>query len=220
MDTPVGTVAASCRGFLASSKFDVKLHGVAAHAGLAPEQGRNALAAAATATLQLLEIPARANGLCRVNVGTLRAGSGRNVIPAEAAMQVETRGATTEINIFAETEAKHICEAAAEQYGCTCETAFMGSAGTAVCDAPLVEKVREILPHVDGVETMLRSVELAIGEDITTLMAAVQAHGGQATELVVGMPLPSPHHNGHFDVDERVLGIGARCLAALALQTR
>ena len=57
----------------------------------------------------------------------------------------------------------------------------------------------------------------AIGEDITTLMAAVQAHGGQATELVVGMPLPAPHHNGGFDVDERVLGIGARCLAALAL---
>ena len=219
MDTPVGTVAASCRGFLASSKFDVTFHGVAAHAGLAPEQGRNALAAAATATLQMLDIPARADGLCRVNVGTLHAGSGRNVIPAEAVMQVETRGATTEIDAFAKTEAKRICQAAAKQYGCTCETAFMGSAGTAVCDEPLVEQVLRILPDVEGVETVLPEVELAIGEDITTLMAAVQAHGGQATELVVGMPLPAPHHNGRFDIDERVLGIGARSLAALALQT-
>lgn len=218
MDTPVGTVAASCCGFLASSKFDVKFHGVAAHAGLAPEQGRNALAAAATAALQLLEIPSRADGLCRVNVGTLRAGSGRNVIPAEAVMQVETRGATTEINTFAETEAKRICQAAAEQYGCTCETTFMGSAGTAVCDALLMEQALRILPEVEGVEMVLSEVELAIGEDITTLMAAVQAHGGQATEVVVGMPLPAPHHNGRFDIDERVLGIGARCLVALALQ--
>ena len=220
MDTPVGTVAASCRGFLASSKFDVTFHGVAAHAGLAPEQGRNALAAAATATLQLLDIPARTDGLCRVNVGTLRAGTGRNVIPAEAVMQVETRGATTEINSFAEAEAKRICQAAAEQCGCTCETTFMGSAGTAVCDAPLVEQALQILPAVEGVETVLPEVELAIGEDITTLMTAVQACGGQATELVVGMPLPAPHHNGRFDVDERVLGIGARSLAALALQAR
>ena len=95
----------------------------------------------------------------------------------------------------------------------------MGSAGTAVCDEPLVEQVLRILPDVEGVETVLPEVELAIGEDITTLMAAVQAHGGQATELVVGMPLPAPHHNGRFDIDERVLGIGARSLAALALQT-
>ncbi len=220
MDAPVGTVAASCRGFLASSKFDVTFHGVAAHAALAPEQGRNALAAAATAALQLLDIPSRVDGVCRVNVGALHAGTGRNVIPAEAVMQVETRGATTEINAVAETEAKRICQAVAEQYGCTCETAFMGSAGTAVCDAPLVEQVLRILPTVEGVETVLPEVELAIGEDVTTLMAAVQRHGGQATEVVVGMPLAAPHHNDRFDIDERVLGIGARSLAALALQGR
>ena len=218
MNAPVGTVAASCCGFLASSKFDVVFHGVAAHAGLAPEQGRNALAAAAKATLELLEIPSRAEGVCRVNVGTLHAGSGRNVIPAEAVMQVETRGATTEINAFAEAEAKRICQAAAEQYGCTCETAFMGSAGTAVCDAPLVEQALNILPAVEGVETVLPSVELTIGEDITTLMTAVQSHGGQTTELIAAMPLRAPHHNGRFDVDERVLGLGARALAAMVLR--
>lgn len=218
LDAPVGTVAASCRGFLASSKFDVAFHGVASHAGLAPERGRNALAAAAKAALELLEIPSRAEGVCRVNVGRLCAGSGRNVIPAEAVMQVETRGATTEINAFAEVEAKRICRAAAEQYGCTVETVFMGSAGTAVCDAPLVEQTLNILPAVEGVETVLPAVELAIGEDITTLMAAVQSHGGQATELIAAMPLRAPHHNGRFDVDERVVGIGARALAALALR--
>ena len=133
-------------------------------------------------------------------------------------MQVETRGATTEINAFAEAEAKRICEVAAKQYGCTCETVFMGSAGTAVCDVPLVEQAREILAHVAGVETVLPEVELSIGEDITTLMKTVQAHGGQATELIFGMPLPAPHHNGCFDIDERVLGLGTRCLAAMVLE--
>ena len=39
LDAPVGTVAASCGGFLASSKFDVMFHGRAAHAGLDPVPG-------------------------------------------------------------------------------------------------------------------------------------------------------------------------------------
>ena len=43
----VGTVAAGGHGFLASTKFDAMFHGVPSHAGAAPEQGRNALAAAA-----------------------------------------------------------------------------------------------------------------------------------------------------------------------------
>ena len=83
-DLPVGTVAASCTNFLSSTKFDAIFHGVPAHAGIAPEQGRNAMAAGAKAVLDLLDIPNRHEGLCRVNVGTFTAGSGRNVIPARA----------------------------------------------------------------------------------------------------------------------------------------
>ena len=59
MDTPTGTVAAGAEGFLASTKLDVFFHGVAAHAGLSPEKGRNALAAAARAALEMLELPAQ-----------------------------------------------------------------------------------------------------------------------------------------------------------------
>jgi len=217
MDAPVGTVAAGCSGFLASSKFDVTFHGVAAHAGLNPEQGRNALAAAAKATLDLLAIPPHSAGVSRVNVGTFHGGSGRNVIPAEAEIAVETRGATTEINGEVEAEAVRRCEAAAREYGCTCEVRFMGAAGSAVCDGPLVERAAEILAGVDGVREVLRDVRLNIGEDLTTIMRRVQARGGQATELILGMPLTAPHHNGAFDVDERVIGLGVRALTRLVL---
>lgn len=217
MDVPVGTVAAGCSGFLASSKFDVLFHGVAAHAGLNPEQGRNALAAAAKATLDILAIPPHPAGVSRVNVGTFHGGSGRNVIPAEAEIAVETRGATTEINSEIETEALRRCKAAAETYGCTCEVRFMGAAGSAVCDEALVERTAEILAGVEGVREVLRDVRLNIGEDLTTIMQRVQAWGGQATELIVGMPLTAPHHNGAFDVDERVIGIGTQVLTKLVL---
>ena len=38
-----------------------------------------------------------------------------------------------------------------------------------------------------------------------------------ATELVFCMPLKAPHHNGCFDVDEKVIPLAARIFAELVL---
>lgn len=214
----VGTVIAGGHGFLSSTKFDVTFRGVPAHAGASPELGRNAMAAAAAAVLHMLAIPRHHAGASRINVGTFHAGTGRNVIPAEAELTVETRGATGEINDYMESSALRVCRAAAEMYGCTCETRFMGAAGDVTCDRALVERIMPILREVDGVDEVRPDVDFGGGEDVTTMMRDVQAHGGQVTELVLGMPLTAPHHNSYFDMDERVLGVGARCFAALALE--
>jgi len=217
MDAPVGTVAVSCKGFLASTKFDAVFHGVSAHAALAPEKGRNALAAAASAALDMLAIPEHPDGVRRVNVGSFRSEGGRNIIPGRAELAVETRGETTAINADVEAAARACCQAAAEKYGCTCDIVFMGAAGSASCDQELAQRVGLALAEVDGVGQVLPEVTLNIGEDITTMMADIQARGGQATELIFGMPLSAPHHNERFDLDERLLAIGAKSLAAAAL---
>jgi aminobenzoyl-glutamate utilization protein A len=81
-------------GFLATSKFDAYFTGVSTHAGGTPEKGKNALLAAATATINLNAIPRHSEGATRINVGKLTAGTGRNVIPARAHMMIEIRGAT------------------------------------------------------------------------------------------------------------------------------
>lgn len=216
-DLPVGTVAASCMNFLSSTKFDAIFHGVPAHAGIAPEQGRNAMAAGAKAVLDLLDIPNRHDGLCRVNVGTFTAGSGRNVIPARAHLTVETRGETAELNAVVEDEAMTLCRAAADAYGCTLETQFMGAASDAVCDEALVQDTMAILKTVPGVKQILQSVPFGAGEDVTTMMRAVQRRGGQATELLLGMPLTAPHHNSRFDVAEEVIPLGVDVLVKFAM---
>ena len=217
-DLEAGTVAASCTGFLSSTKFDAVFHGVPAHAGIAPEQGRNAMAAGARAVLELLDIPNRHTGLCRVNVGTFRSGSGRNVIPARAHLTVETRGETPELNTAAEQEAMAACRGAAEHYGCTVETQFMGSAGGAECDAGLARRAAEILERTPGVHKVLPAISFGGGEDCTTLMRAVQRQGGRATYLLLGMALTAPHHSDRFDVDESVLELGARALEKLTME--
>ena len=213
----IGTVCTSGHGFLCSTKFDIAIHGVPSHAGAAPEAGCNALASAATAALNMLAIPRHHEGASRINIGTLRAGSGRNVIPGEAEMTVETRGKTVEINQFMYDSAIRVCKAAAEMYGCTMESRFMGSAGNVDCDPEAIALVRRVLEHTEGVTKIVDDVDFSGGEDVTTMMRDVQAHGGKVTEMIFCMPLKAPHHNDFFDVDERVIPLGARIFAGVAL---
>ena len=214
----VGTVVASGHGFLSSTKLDVAFHGVPSHAGASPEKGRNALAAAACAALNLLAISRTSEGASRINVGTLKAGTGRNVIPGEAEMTLETRGQTPAINAYMEEEARRVIRAAAEMYGCTHEVRFMGSAGDITCDPALVKRTVEILSGIEGVDEIIEDHYFGGGEDVTTMMRDVQEHGGLVTELVFGMPLTAPHHNSFFDVDERVILLAARVFASLAME--
>ena len=214
---PTGTVFAGTHGFLASTKFDVSFSGEAAHAGISPEKGKNAMAAAATAVLNMLAIPRHHEGTSRINVGTFHSGTGRNVIPAHAKLTVETRGGTTAINAYMEEAAKRVCSAAADMYECGCEIEFMGAAGNAACDAELVARSVDALSCVEGITQVVADVDFGGGEDITTMMQRVQENGGQATEMIFAMPLVAPHHNSYFDIDERIIGIGARSFAQLAL---
>ena len=214
---PVGRVAVSAKGFLSSTKLDAIFHGRSAHAGICPEEGRNALAAGARATLELLEIPQKVEKVCRVNVGTFHAGTGRNVIPDRAHLAIETRGETAQVNANAEEMARNVCAAAAEEYGCTVEFCLMGGAGGAACDDALARRAAAAAEQLEGVTEILYDVPFGGGEDVTTMMTAVQAQGGQATELVLCADHTAPHHNGSFEIDEGVIPLGVELLTRLAL---
>ena len=214
---PVGRVAVSARGFLSSTKLDAIFHGRSAHAGICPEEGRNALGAGARAALGLLDIPKEVPWFCRVNVGTFHAGTGRNVVPDLARLAIETRGETTQVNGKVEEIARNVCRTAAEEYGCTVEFRLMGGAGGAECDASLARRAAAAAKQVEGVTEILFDVPFGGGEDVTTMMAAVQARGGEATELVLCAGHTAPHHNGAFELDEAVIPLGAELLECLAL---
>lgn len=213
----LGAIAAGSHGFLASTKFDAHFKGIPAHAGASPEMGHNAVAAAACATLNLLAIPRHGGGSSRINVGTMRGGTGRNVIPEYAELTIETRGLTTEINEYMEKSAQRVCRSAADMYECEYSSSFMGAAQTAVCDKELVEKVSCAIGELESVKEITEDFDFSGGEDFTTMMNRVQSHGGKATETVIGTPLCGLHHNGKFDFDERALLIGAECFAKIAL---
>ena len=69
--------------------IDVTVHGKAAHAGMAPEQGISAVKAAARAVAKLPE--GRIDQETTANVGVIRGGEIRNGVPARAELQAECR---------------------------------------------------------------------------------------------------------------------------------
>ena len=218
-DLDDGDVTPGTYGSLATTKFDVKFTGLAAHAGGYPERGKNALLAAASAVLSLHAIARHSDGQSRINVGTLHAGTGRNVIPDEAVMQIEVRGETTDINSFVAKSAEDICRGAAAMHGCEVTMTRMGEAEGQRSDMALLERianvVRRDLPHLT-----VSSIENAKNwgsEDISIMMNRVQSHGGLATYMRVMTPMAGAQHTVKFDFDESVLARSVQVFCAAAM---
>ena len=99
---PDGTLAGARPG---SGNFAIVVHGRSAHAGRNPEDGRNALLAAADLALRLAAL--KRDGLS-VNPSRIEGGSPSNVVPDLAVLRVNLRPRTPEI----EVDAKQAIEAA------------------------------------------------------------------------------------------------------------
>ncbi|MEZ7196251.1 amidohydrolase [Pseudodesulfovibrio karagichevae] len=214
-----GQVVCGTGGFLSTTKFDVAFTGVAAHAGAALEQGRNALLAAANAALNLHAIPRHGQGASRVTVGVLNAGQGRNVVPPNALIKAETRGETSAINDCMFERAREVVAGAAKMYGVDAVLTEVGRSVSGESDPGLAARVRraaEAMNFFDPAEIIDR-MELRGSEDFALMLAEVQGRGGLGTYLMLGSDLAAGHHNARFDFDERCLAPGAALFAACVL---
>lgn len=205
-DNDPTAVIPGSHGSLATSKYDVIFRGKSSHAGGSPELGKNVMLAVGTAILNLYSIPRHSGGASRINVGTVVAGSGRNVIADEAKMEIEVRGETTEINKYVEDYALSILENAAKMHGCTCETKLMGAAYSLTSDQELMDRVRKVCEeHLHLPVSEVTSSRNGGSEDVSYMMHRVQEQGGQATFMRVLTKEAGPAHNRRFDFDEQVL---------------
>ena len=201
MNLPSGVFALNSKGYLATTKLDVKFTGTPSHAAASPESGRNALLAACTAALGLHDIAPHSEGDMRINVGTLNAGTGRNVIADNALMKIETRGETQNVADYVYSRALEVLKGSAMMYGVDVNITKAGEsiiangdkelaviAGEAVRELGIFERVYDVI-HVGGSE---EAVYMGLGSDIK-----------------------APHHNGRFDIDEGVMIMGIKALTAI-----
>jgi glutamate carboxypeptidase len=74
-------------------RFHLDVEGKAAHAGVAPQQGRNAIVELAHQILRLEDLQDITAGTT-INVGVIRGGTTTNVVPAHASAEIDVRVAT------------------------------------------------------------------------------------------------------------------------------
>ena len=207
-------ITSGIEGFAATRKFDAFFYGQSSHAGGSPQAGKNALLAASTAVLNLYAIPRHSGGLTRINVGKMTAGSGRNVIPAEAHLVIETRGGTSELSEYMYAQANRVLRAAAEMYDCRLEVRPMGAAESAGSDRELSERVEVAARTMGGIH-LLPSFKSGGSEDVTYMMQRVQANSGQAVSVGLGADVSGIRstdkdkhdqvlraHTSNYDIDE------------------
>lgn len=202
MSAKSGEIATNLYGYLCTTKLDVTFHGKPAHAGACPQEGRNALTAAANATVQMMGISRHSGGMTRINVGQLIAGEGRNVIPSKAVMKLEVRGETGEINQYMVDQVTNICKGIAMSFGVTYEMRKMGEAVDLTADQELVDILNAAGRATPGITVVDKALNFGGSEDATILARRVQANGGKAAFFLWGSDRPSGHHTSTFDIKE------------------
>jgi tripeptide aminopeptidase len=86
MAAPIGTVILAAPS---ARRIDVRFRGKAAHSGMAPEEGRSAIAAAARAIADFRL--GRIDEETTANVGTITGGTARNIVPEWCSFGAEAR---------------------------------------------------------------------------------------------------------------------------------
>ena len=202
-----GMIAACTKGFLASTKMNVYFHGKAAHAANAPEQGRNALLAAAQFTVNAYEALKNTPEDVRMNVGRFVSGTGRNIIADEAYLEVETRGADETSNRYMQKQIIQIAETAAAMHRVKWEMDIVGDVGTGQSDLELIHSAQKCAVSMGIGDWYVEDGIFNASEDVTGMMCRVQEKGGKAAYFMFGSELSAEHHQNNFDFDEEVLFI-------------
>lgn len=214
----VGDIICGTEGFLATTKLDIKFKGIPAHAAAAPEEGRNALLAAATTAINLHAITRHGKGTSRINVGILNAGQGRNVIPPNAILKIETRGLTSEIDDFMHESARRVVEGAAKMYDVDYDIKIVGGTKSGYSSPEMIQIIKEVAQEMDYFKNITENSDFGAAEDYSHFMSIVQQNGGIGTYLQIGANMTAGHHDFYFDFDESVLASGVELMTRTALK--
>ena len=117
MAAPIGDVIL---GAPTARALELRFHGRAAHSGMAPEEGRSAIAAAARAVADFRL--GRIDEETTTNAGLIRGGSARNIVPEHCVVEAEVRSHDDHKVADLVQEMLETAAFAASLAGCTLET--------------------------------------------------------------------------------------------------
>jgi aminobenzoyl-glutamate utilization protein A len=215
LDVPLGKVVPGVVGSFATTKLRATFHGAASHASIAPQRGRNAMVAAASAVLNIMAIPRWAGADTRINVGTFHAGDTVNIVPAHAEITAEARSTDTAVCTEITQRITTIATGAGAMHGVEVSVTETGQAPALRSDRRLIDDVSTSVVASLGNDAVLEPTLMGGSDDAGLFIQAVQAQGGTGVYFIVGADNPSPHHSPEFDIDEQSLQIALDVISRL-----
>ena len=221
---PTGSILVSAPGISAPAAdyFTIRVQGKGCH-GSAPQNGVDALTAAAHILIALQELQARelpTTSQAVLTVGTMQAGSAGNVIADRAVMTGTIRSYDEDTRAFLKKRLTEISKAIAGAFRADVVVELGSGCPTLVNDKTLAESVYSILTDLLGKEKTIRTPQGIAGGGSEDFAYISQNVPSLMLALAAGEPEKGYQYSQHHPkvmFDESVLEIGAAVYAATAI---
>lgn len=194
--------------------WDIVIHGRGGH-GASPHRAVNPMLCAAALVPALTAVaPQEVSALepVVVGIGAIKAGEARNVIPDTCTMCGTVRCSDMETREAMPERFRRIVDGIAAAWNCTADLKYEKVYPVTVNDPGVTDWILDVA-KAEGLEDRLVEREFAMGsEDFSYYGEKIPA-----AYFNLGMGTEAPHHSAEFRVDDAVVPLGVKLLAALAL---
>lgn len=216
---PLGLVMAQAGPLMAAADVvRIVLRGRGGHGAL-PHEAVDAIAVAGQVLSALQTIVSRnvdPQETAVLTIGTVRGGTAFNVIAETVEMQGTIRTFSPAVRETVLTRLRVLLDGITAGLGASYELAVNSVSGAVVNDPAAAEIARAAAVQVVGNTAVTWRPPMMVSEDFAEFAARVPACFMLLGSANAELGLNAPHHNPHFDFDERALPIGAALLATVA----
>jgi amidohydrolase len=218
---PLGRAVVRTGALLAAADlFEIVVKGRGGH-GARPQETIDSVIVAAQVVVALQTIVSRGldpEGVGVVTVGSIQAGNAGNVIADSALLRGTVRTFDTKTRDYIHGRISEIAAGIATALGATAETRLTFGTPPTVCAPAPTAVVHTSAAEVLGADNINTTFRSTGGEDFAEVLERVPGNfffiGARNEEL----GFVAPHHNPHFDIDERCMPLGAAILSDAAVR--
>lgn len=219
---PVGKIVSTAGPANASCDiFKIKVYGKSAHAAR-PDQGVDALLAAAAITTELQSIVGREVSPLDhvvVGVGKLNAGSRYNIVAKDAELEGTVRTFSHETRAFVLGAVERIAKDIAQSHRCTVEFENYDAAAPLINDEEPAARGARLAAEIVGEDNVITDHPKSLGADdfADFLAEAPGVYARVGTRNLEDKETWYGHHHENFDIDERGLAYATEIHVRYAL---
>ncbi len=149
-----------------------------------------------------------------VSFTTIHGGRAHNIIPDAVTLTGTVRAFDLDVQRAVKGRLREVAEQACAAFGASAEFEYEDGYPPLVNDPAMTDLLAHAAEREFGSPRVVAIPPLMGGEDFAYYLQKVP---GAFAMLGIGDAGPHPHHSPRFDIDERMLPVGVRLLAAVAL---